>query len=120
MADEKEGFSFNTPFGPVVVQGAAVFVILALIVVMGFIYFEMGKRTYEHNDLEERLTDRLDTIEQKIRYNQCLMQLSMFVFTHPPLKGWVDYSNLPFEVYSCLPKFLMDDDKKKKEQGKPK
>lgn len=100
----------GTPLGPITARGTTVFMALITIVFGGYIYMEMGRRSSEHDDMQDALSKQLDSVQEHIlselQYNGCLNRLTIYQHTLA-LKGeFIDFRNIPNDLVRCIPQWL--------------
>lgn len=101
------GISFSTPFGPIVATGTAAIIGLLIVVLLGYMYFEMDKIGDRFNELKLHVDERYKQIEDVASYNACLQRLALWQFQRPRGEQ-IDFNSMPGEFFYCLPKWLSE------------
>jgi hypothetical protein len=103
----KNGIKFSTPFGPIVATGSMAIMGLLIVVLLGYLYFEMDKIEDHFADVRTQIDLRFKMIEDVQRYNSCLSRLGLWRAQRPREEP-INFDILPTEFYYCLPGFLAE------------
>jgi hypothetical protein len=97
--------SFSTPFGPIAATGTAAIVGLLIVIVLGYLYFEMDKIGDRFAVQTAHLDARFKQMEDIQAYNACIARLAVWQAQRPRGEA-IDFNTMPSEFFYCLPKWL--------------
>jgi hypothetical protein len=101
------GIKLTTPFGPIAATGTAAILGLMIVILLGYLYFEMDKIGDRFALQTQHMDERFKMIEDVQRYNACLSRLGLWRAGRPRDEV-IDFDSLPSEFLYCLPNFVIE------------
>ena len=107
MADANNKISVSTPFGPIAATGTAAIVGLLIVILLGFLYFELDKVGDEFENLHLKIDTRFKEMADVQAYNACVSRLTLWQAQRLRVEP-INFQTMPGEFFYCLPRWLSD------------